>query len=437
MSTSLEVFIALEVWGTIFVLLLSLCIYLAGNLQIEEERWMFRLLLATGVLLTSDAITWIFDQVEGRGAYDALILANFLVYVMGYEILRLFTKYVICLTEPGPMTKAVYALAYIGILLTFVNQFTHFMYYIDTSNTYHRTSWFALSQALGIAGTLCLGIHIYSHRKQLGGLRTLAVFSYIFLPCIAMIIQSFYYGIPLLNSAISAALFLNLTVMLMHQRRRIKEQAEELIASERRLIEERERVNDMKIRLVLSQVKPHFLFNALNAIYYLIEKSPAQAQAAVDSFSDYLRGNMEALEHTSLIPLTQEMKHVKSYLRLEEMRFQDELKVIYDVKALDFEVPALTVEPMVENAVKHGISQNENGGYVKVSTDETDNGYVIKVEDNGSGFIVEDIGKDGRLHVGIANVRTRLESMVKGTLTIESEIGKGTCVTIFIPRDPA
>ena len=72
--------------------------------------------------------------------------------------------------------------------------------------------------------------------------------------------------------------------------------------------------------------------------------------------------------------------------------------------------------------------------YVKISTDETEDGYEIRVEDNGSGFIVEDIGKDGRLHVGIANVRTRLESMVKGTLTIESEIGKGTRVTIFIPR---
>ena len=220
----------------------------------------------------------------------------------------------------------------------------------------------------------------------------------------------------------------------MHQRRRINEQAAELISSERKLIEERERVNDMRIRLVLSQVKPHFLFNALNAIYYLIEKSPLQAQAAIDSFSDYLRGNMEALEHTALIPISQEMKHVKSYLRLEEMRFQDELKVIYDIKAFDFEVPALTVEPMVENAVKHGISQNENGGYVKISTDETDAGYEIKIEDNGSGFSIENIGSDGRLHVGIANVRTRLESMVKGTLTIESEIGKGTCVTIFVPR---
>ena len=395
MSTSLEIFIALEIWGTLFVLLLALCIYIVGNRRIEEERWMLRLLLATAVLLSSDAVTWMMDGVEGRGVYDILIIANFLVYVMGYEILRLFTRYVVSLTGPGPSTNAVYLLAYTGILLTFINQFTHFMYYIDATNEYHRTPWFVLSQGLGIAGTLFLGIHIFSYRKKLGRLRTLALFSYILLPFLALIIQSFYYGIPLLNSAISAALFLNLTVMLMHQRRRISEQAEELVASERNLIEERERVN---------------------------------------SFSDYLRGNMEALEHTALIPLSQEMKHVKSYLRLEEMRFQDELEVIYDVKALNFDVPALSVEPIVENAVKHGISQNENGGYVKISTDETEGGYEIRVEDNGAGFIVEDIGKDGRLHVGIANVRTRLESMVKGTLTIESEIGKGTRVTIFIPR---
>jgi len=434
MSTSLEIFVALELWGTIFVLLLALCIYIVGNLRIEEELWMLRLLLATAVLLSSDALSWIFDRVEGRGAYEILIIANFLVYVMGYEILRLFANYVASLTGPGSLIKAVYSLAYTGILLTFVNQFTHFMYYIDSSNVYHRTPWFILSQGLGISGTLCLSIHIFNYRKMLGRIRTLALFAYIILPFFAMIIQSFYYGIPLLNSSISVALFLNLTVMLMHQRRRISEQTDELIASERKLIEERERVNDMRIRLVLSQIKPHFLFNALNAIYYLIEKSPMQAQAAIDSFSDYLRGNMEALEHTALIPLTQEMNHVKSYLRLEEMRFQDELKVSYDVKAIDFKVPALSVEPMVENAVKHGISRNENGGHVKISTDEIDSGYQIQIEDNGPGFSIDDIGKDGKMHVGIANVRTRLESMVKGTLTIESEIGKGTCVTIFIPK---
>ena len=270
MPTSLQVFIALELWGSLFVILLAICIYFVGNRRIDEERWMLRLLLATGVLLSSDAFTWIFNRAQGNGAYDVLIISNFLVYIMGYEILRLFTRYVTCLTGPGPMANAVYVIAYVGMLLTFINLFTHFMYYIDASNVYHRTTWFVLSQGLGLAGTVCLGIHICIRRQKLANLRALVLITYIVLPSLAMIIQSFYYGIPLLNIAISAALFLNLTVMLLYQRRRISEQAQELIASERKLIEERERVNDMKIRLVLSQVKPHFLFNALNAIYYLI-----------------------------------------------------------------------------------------------------------------------------------------------------------------------
>ena len=191
MSISLEIFIALEIWGSLFVFLMALCIYIVGNIGVDEERWMLRLFLATGVLLTSDAISWMFDNVSGRGAYDILIIANFLVYVMGYEILRLFTKYVVSLTDSGPLIKAIYVIAYIGIFVTFINQFTHFMYYIDASNEYHRTPWFVLSQGLGLAGTVFLGIHIYGYRKLLGKLRTLVLFTYIVLPALAMIIQSF------------------------------------------------------------------------------------------------------------------------------------------------------------------------------------------------------------------------------------------------------
>lgn len=434
MSITLELFLALEIWGAVFALLIALCIFIVGRLDVKEEQVMLRILLATFILLGSDVVVTIADGRPGMYIHYVMICSDFILYVMGYVILALFSQYINALTRVNTLTRIISGIVLSGILLSIVNVFGHFMYYVDDANVYHRSDYFFLSQALGIAGMICLAIHLFNVSKEIGLLQTVTLSTYICLPSIAMIIQTFYFGFPLLNIAIAVSVIINFTVMLMHQRNILARQRQELVIRDVELAAERERVNKMKIRLILSQIKPHFLYNALNSIYYLIDVSPRQAQEAIDSFSDYLRGNLAALESDSPISFTKELQHVKSYLRLEEMRFQDELSVIYDIKADDFKIPALSVKAMVENAVKHGISQNEDGGYVKIESYETDNGYEIKIEDNGAGFDLNEVGKDGELHVGISNVKTRIETMSKGTLTIDSEVGKGTRVTIFIPK---
>ncbi len=191
---------------------------------------------------------------------------------------------------------------------------------------------------------------------------------------------------------------------------------------------------ESRISIMLSQIQPHFLYNCLNSIYYLCEKNPKAAKTAISEFSNYLRGNMSSLTSTSPIPFYKELDHLKNYLALEKMRFDDTLKVEWDIHTKDFMIPALTVQPLVENAVKHGICKSENGGTVRISTAESERFYEVEVTDNGEGFDNSEVSADGKAHTGIENVRNRLEKMCGGELIITSEKGKGTTALIRIPK---
>ena len=159
-----------------------------------------------------------------------------------------------------------------------------------------------------------------------------------------------------------------------------------------------------------------------------------RARNLVNSFSEYLRNNLSSLEEASLITFETELSHIKTYLDIEKVRFEDTLEIEYDIKCVDFSLPVLTVQPIVENAVKHGTSKKRGGGRVIISTLEDKDFYIIKVSDTGCGFDPTKPKNDGKRHVGIENVRQRLANMCDGSLTIESEVGVGTVATIKIPK---
>ena len=154
----------------------------------------------------------------------------------------------------------------------------------------------------------------------------------------------------------------------------------------------------------------------------------------VSFFAEYLRNNLSTLEEPGLISFETELSHVKTYLEIEKIRFEDTLEIEYDIKCNEFSVPVLTVQPIVENAVKHGTSKKRGGGRVVISTEENAENYIIKVLDTGLGFDPSVPKNDGKSHVGIENVRQRLSNMCEGSLTIESELGVGTLATIRIPK---
>ncbi len=189
--------------------------------------------------------------------------------------------------------------------------------------------------------------------------------------------------------------------------------------------------------LMISQIQPHFLYNALNTIKYLIKRDPKSAEKAVISFSRYLRGNMDSITKKEPIPFAEELEHTKNYCDIELLRFGDKLSIVYDTPVNNFSLPALSVQPIVENAIKHGVTKKPEGGTVTVTTSEDEHNYLIIVQDDGVGFDVDNpdlTPSDTHAHIGINNVRERLENMVNATFTIKSQIDIGTCVTIKIPK---
>ena len=144
---------------------------------------------------------------------------------------------------------------------------------------------------------------------------------------------------------------------------------------------------------------------------------------------------MNSLKEQAPVPFESELKHLETYLSLEKMRFGDELNIEYDIEATDFLIPSLTVQPLVENAVKHGVGMKEDGGTVTIATKEFDDRYEVIVSDDGVGFDTAKKPNDGRTHIGMENVRNRLKTMCNAVLNIESTVGKGTVATITIPKE--
>ena len=190
---------------------------------------------------------------------------------------------------------------------------------------------------------------------------------------------------------------------------------------------------ESRVSTMMSQIRPHFIYNTLGSIEQLCNIDPPKAGELVHNFAKYLRGNFGELDNPKPILMSQEMEHVRYYISIENVRFPD-MTFSFDMNSHDFHIPALTVQPIVENAIKHGLMKLPKGGTIRVVSYENDTHYCVLVEDDGVGF---DTGVllDERKHVGIRNIRGRLKTMVNGTLEIESKEGVGTKVLITIPKE--
>lgn len=304
------------------------------------------------------------------------------------------------------------------LFLVFLSMFNGMLFQVDahgnfTYGPYYLISW--LFDPIILIIEIFVVVH---YRKNIGKFGTLVMLNFGFVSVVTMGLQSIWYPVPEL---LMCTLALLLIFMLFYW-----EMAQKLVKNERELMQ-----NQMS--LAISQIQPHFLYNTLSTISELCQRDAVMAEEVTNRFSTYLRGNLEHMGESIPVEFGKELRHVQTYLWIEKIRFQDDLKVEYDIQTEDFIIPALTVQPLVENAVKHGMMGSENVCTIRIRTKRDKRSYQVIIEDDGCGFNPNEKKNDGRKHVGIESVRSRLEYMVGGTLTIHSEVGKGTRVVIDIP----
>jgi len=268
---------------------------------------------------------------------------------------------------------------------------------------------------------------------------------------LVLMLSVYYYAVGILTSALTRGFILEvfldqmlisaLVVMVILILTYLNETIGDMIGRNRRLQFE---VKEAEIAFLRSQIKPHFLYNALNSIAALCLDEPRKAKELTYDLSQYLRSGFNFKQMGSLTTIENELELVKAYINIEKARFGARLGVEYDVEAnLDIQIPPLILQPLVENAIRHGLMSNLRGGTVKISVKQEESAVIrIVIEDDGCGMserqlaeiLKPNASKDG---IGLWNINQRIRLRYGNSLRIESAEGTGTKVILDIPGQPS
>ena len=186
----------------------------------------------------------------------------------------------------------------------------------------------------------------------------------------------------------------------------------------------------LQTKILREQINPHFFFNVLNHIKVIYRKSPEEGDRAIDLLSKHLRANVAASD-VYLVPLSTELENITYYLELASLGYERKPNVIFNVENYDFDVPTLSLQPFVENAIRYSQITSREGGYIEISSEEMEHEYILKIIDNGVGFDVNSIKTKSQ---GIKNASDRFKLLLNADVQITSKAGEGTTVTIKIPK---
>ena len=306
----------------------------------------------------------------------------------------------------------------IFIILDLLNLHYKFFFYAEDGN-YMRSKFMIVSQGYQVVVLTAVFI-ISVFNKKLNVREKIAFSSYCILPLIATILQNIFAGYAITYASIIVAV--EILFFFVNVQKNID------------LLQEEEKNQEAQVKLMLSQIQPHFMYNSLSAISTLITTDPEKAQTSLDEFTEYLRTNLASITETRLIPFVTELKHIQTYVSLERMRFNDRINVIYDIGTTDFFIPPLTIQPIVENAIKHGILKKIEGGTVTITTYETDTEVIVEIKDDGIGFDLKNINFDENVHFGLKNISYRIKQTCNGDLNITSKKNVGTNIRVTFKK---
>ena len=366
------------------------------------------------------ATYFVFVLVREKYTSDAYIMTFYTIfYTMNNLEVLLFYRYLSTYTNiPNKMRKVV---NYINLILfsifvisDIINIFAR-MYFTAINGVYTREKLMIVSQGYQFV-MLFVSFIVVIVNKSLNTREKIAFSLYCFLPLVSIVVQNNMPGYAIAYATL--LLSVEILFLFLNVEKNIKMRQEE------------EKLKDANVKIMVSQIQPHFVYNTLSSISTLIPLDPEKAQKALDEFTDYLRMNFSTLTETKLVSFEDELRHIKTYVDLEKMRFNNRVNAIYDIKVTNFNVPPLSIQPLVENAVKHGILKKIEGGTVIVKTYEDEKAYIVEIIDDGVGFDMNDVDFKSNKHIGLNNVKHRTSMMTSSDISFESAPNKGTKVVV-------
>ena len=405
---------------TLTVLGLGVSVFMPGM-----NRWNRRFFTAlfTVLLLLMGAFLVDLIVYEFRDMALAEQIDVYFQYLLVSLPMPMFTGYLLHFCgedlRKSTLFRLVIGLWGIYFILLGIAQCTTFLYYVTPDNDFIRGSWHPLLVA-PIAAIMLLNLAgVIQRRNRLSNKYYVAFLIHLLPMTVAALIHAVIFVPLLVVFGLGFSMLSMFGIILC-------DQIEQYMRQQREIAHQR-------ASIMVLQMRPHFIFNTMMSIYYLCAQDSRKAQQVTLDFTSYLRKNFSAIASENTIPFANELEHTRAYLAVEQVQFEDSLFVEYDTPHTRFRVPPLTLQPIVENAVKHGMDPDSAPLRICIRTRETDAGHVITVEDNGPGFAQTNMD-ESEPHIALANIQQRLEIMCGGKLTVMPREGGGTVVKVILPE---
>ena len=417
--------LSIQLAGLVLCLLAILQILVGPKVHGKADLYFMALFSCLFLYDANNLLGQIYRGKEGFGWRVVLNLLNLLEFVTAILLLYVMSLYLLYMAKRNKerrIRKIITALFVGQLVLLFLSQIFGFIYYIDPANMYRRGPWYLIAYFFPLLMMLLDIYLLFSPSSSLTKKERFAFGMCLLFPLSATLLQPLIYGIYLVVfAAVVSALILYIFLRMEETERYYAQAAENA---------------NLKINIMLSQIQPHFIYNSLYVIQQLCATDAQAAGNAIGNFTQYLRHNMDSITIDTPIPFEEEIGHVRCYVQLQQLRFGDYLQVDYDLGCTDFCLPTLTLQPIVENAVRYGVRKTPGGkGTVHITTREKPDCYEITVKDDGPGFVPETLaGEQERARVGLKNVKERLERICQGELRIDTILGQGTTATLIIPK---
>ena len=339
--------------------------------------------------------------------------------IFGYTIRPIFLILFLYIVQPEKKHLPCWGLVILNGVLHLTAFFSPVVFHIDENNHYQGGPLHSIGYVISL---ILLGIWLFQSFRNYRTMRKRELLIPVLLVLMILVSVELDHNVGLAAQPVTFLTFCVVICSIFYyiwlHLRFVREHEDALKAQQR-------------IQIMMTQIQPHFLFNTIATIRALCRRDPDKAGEVAAKFGDYLRQNLDSLDTVGLIPFQKELEHTKIYADIDMVRF-DNVRVEYDIQDDQFSLPPLTVQPLVENAIRHGVRIREEG-IVRVSSCRGESSHEIVVWDNGVGFNMAKIDAADSSHIGIRNVRERIEGMCRGSLKVESRIDVGTKVTITIP----